>query len=167
MTRSIWTRIMILVALLSFSQMGCKATKTLSSATQMMNLLGGNANLSTLQSLMKGVDLGSMLGGKDVPFTLLAPSNDAFKNLPGDVLTSLTNPGNADQLQKVLSNHIIPGKMSASDFVGKDALSSLDGKSLPITGSGDDLMIDGAKIIGKNMDAGNGMVQMIDKVLLP
>ncbi len=146
---------------------GCGGTS--GGVTQMamglLGSLGGNPDLSTLTGLVESVGVDKLLGGLGgQAFTMLAPTNDAFASLGSDALSSLTDPGNVDQLTNVLQSHIIPGKVTA-DALGSmaDAPTNMLGNPLAV-GDG---MIGGANLLGGDIPTDNGLVQKIDKVIMP
>jgi uncharacterized surface protein with fasciclin (FAS1) repeats len=155
LSRSIW-----LVAILAVMNSGC------SSPLGLLSALGTNPQLSTLLSLINTAGLGDLLKG-DSPFTLLAPTNDAFKALPSDLVSSLTKPENASKLADVLKGHIIPGKLSTSQLTKAGTLNTMMDSALDVVKKDDGgLSVAGANIL-ESTQAKNGMIYMIDKVILP
>jgi uncharacterized surface protein with fasciclin (FAS1) repeats len=100
------------------------------------------------------------------PFTILAPTDDAFNKLPAASLNSITT----DRLKRnsVMRNHIISGKFTVDQLVSMGSVGTLDGKRLKVTRASDGIVtIGGAKITKPNIQARNGIIQGIDGVLLP
>ena len=129
-----------------------------------LSALGNVGNLGTITNLINAAGgLESLVGGLG-KFTMLAPSDDALSKLGADVLSNLTDPGNKDQLTSVLKNHILPGKLNMKDLGGLSDIVSAGGKALDITGSGDDLTINGAKVTD-TIKKGPGIIHVIDSVL--
>jgi len=146
----------LLVVLVSAS--GCGTTSSLlSSGSPLLTALGGNANLSTISSLLQTPGLDKILGSslKD-PFTLLAPSNDAFKALGESAISDLTKPENINALAEVLNDHLLKGQLNESMLSNTaNSITTLGGSKLDLSGVNMGEMI-----------SGNGFnIIPIDKVL--
>ena len=138
----------------------------------------GNAELSTLVSALQAADMAQTLKGEG-DYTVFAPTNDAFSKVPKATLENLMKPENKAQLQKLLQYHVLQGKMNAADVMGKikDAGGKLDvttmnGEVLTLSEKNGKVMIKDAKgnsatVTSADMDASNGVVHTIDKVLMP
>jgi uncharacterized surface protein with fasciclin (FAS1) repeats len=148
-------RLLAVCFMIVLASAGCGSSKVLSAGSSLMTTLSANPNLSTVTSLLKtpGVDklLGSAVKG---PFTLLAPTNDAFNALPAATLDNLKNPANAQQIAGLLKNSIIPGKVDPSTL--KDGGIK--------TASGNPLNM-GSASAGNLITAGDVNIIPIDKVL--
>lgn len=147
-----------------------KATETASQhATQAAPSIAGvaasDANFSTLVAALKAADLVSTLdtGG---PFTVFAPTNDAFAKLPAGTLESLLKPENKEQLKGILLYHVVSGKVTAADVVKLSEAKTVQGKSAPISTEGG-VSIAGAKVVKTDIAASNGVIHVIDTVILP
>lgn len=100
------------------------------------------------------------------PYTVFAPTDDAFNKLPGGTVQSLLK--DKPKLTAVLKNHVVSGKYTTDDLVRMGTVKTLDGKTLKITKASDgSVMVDGVKIIKSNVMASNGEIQVIDSVLVP
>ncbi len=135
-------------------------------------------NLTTLVAAIKAAGLVETLQG-DGPFTVFAPTNDAFDNLPAGTVDSLLKPENKTKLQDILKYHVIAGKMNAADIIA--AINQGNGKAEFSTVNGSMLtaMLDGDKVVLKDADGNtatvttadvgqsNGVVHVIDNVLMP
>jgi uncharacterized surface protein with fasciclin (FAS1) repeats len=127
-----------------------------------------NPLLTTLVSAVSGqlnpkVDLVDTLNGDE--FTVFAPVDDAFAKLPQETVTSLSKPKNADTLSSVLTYHVVPGQISPSEITGEQT--TVQGGSVEVSGSGDDLMVNGANVICGGVQTANATVYLIDSVLMP
>ncbi len=125
-----------------------------------------NPELQTLKAAVAGelnpdVNLVDTLAGGE--FTVLAPINDAFAALPEEDLNAVVS--DADTLTSVLTYHVIPGRLGPDEIVGEHE--TVNGATVTIEGSGDDLQFDGAGLVCGNVDTTNATVYMIDSVLLP
>ena len=98
------------------------------------------------------------------PYTVFAPSDEAFAKLPdGAVQSLLAAP---DTLADVLNYHVVPGRMTAADIVGRISAETLQGEDLAISNNGV-IRIDGARVVSGDIEASNGVIHVIDRVLLP
>ena len=133
---------------------------------------------TTLVAAVKAAGLVDTLSGSG-PFTVFAPTNEAFDKLPPGTVNTLVQPENKAMLTKILTYHVVSGSYSTSDLMkmvkdggGTATLKTVQGEPLTITESGHKLMIqdqkgDVAKITIKNVVQSNGMIQVIDTVLMP
>lgn len=125
-----------------------------------------NPMLSTLTDAVSGklnpdVNLVDTLNGDE--FTVIAPINEAFDKIPKKDLEAVA--GNADELTKVLTYHVIPGQLSPDEIVGEQE--TVEGSKVKIAGSGDDLTFDDAKLVCGGVKTANATVYMVDSVLMP
>ena len=130
-------------------------------------LAAGDKDLSTLVTAVTDAHLVSALEGKG-PFTVFAPTNEAFAKLPSGVLSKLLKPQNVGQLKSILTYHVVKGAVHAADLRDGEMVTTLEGQKLRVTiNRAGDVFIDGAKVTTANVDASNGVVHIIDSVLLP
>lgn len=122
-------------------------------------------DVSTLVAALQAADLVGALQ-EDGPFTMFAPVNGAFAGLAEGTLESLLQPENVDQLRDVLLYHVVPGTYVAEDLVGMTSIDALNGKELQITPREDVLMINDAPVVTADISASNGVVHLIDGVLM-
>merc|ERR1712176_933469 len=134
-------------------------------SNNIVDLAAANDNLSTLVSAVVAADLADALSGEG-PLTVFAPTNDAFNALPAGVLDSLLLPGNVDQLRNVLLYHVVSANALSSSLVNED-IKTLNGDNVKITVMGSEVMVNDAKVIVADVIASNGIVHVIDAVLLP
>ncbi|WP_435019287.1 fasciclin domain-containing protein [Tundrisphaera sp. TA3] len=122
----------------------------------------------TLVAAVKAADLVETLKG-DGPFTVLAPTDEAFDKLPEGTVESLLKPENKDKLVAVLTYHVIPSKVMAADVVKLDGkeVKTVQKSTVPITVKGDNVMIGKAKVVKTDIACSNGVIHVIDTVLLP
>ena len=120
---------------------------------------------STLVAAVKAAGLVETLKG-DGPFTVFAPTNAAFEKLPEGTVESLLKPENKDKLIAVLTYHVVPGKVMAKDVVGLSKAKTVQGKELTIT-VGDNVMVDKSKVVKTDIECSNGVIHVINAVLLP
>jgi len=132
-----------------------------------MSLVVAAAAITTLLvAAVEAAGLGDTLKG-DGPFTVFAPTDDAFSALPEGTVEKLLLPANKDQLTAVLTYHVLPGKVMSSDIAGKTLeAATVNGASLSVDAT-DGVMVDQAKVISADIAASNGVIHVIDSVLLP
>ncbi|QDT68429.1 Immunogenic protein MPT70 precursor [Planctomycetes bacterium MalM25] len=121
---------------------------------------------TTLVAAVKAAGLVETLKG-DGPFTVFAPTDEAFKKVDPATLASLLKPENKDQLVKILTHHVVPGKVMAAQVVGITEAETAAETKLPISVSGDTVTVDGAKVIVTDIECTNGVIHAIDTVMLP
>lgn len=100
------------------------------------------------------------------PFTVFAPTDDAFRKLPEGVVADLLKPENLAKLQSVLTYHVVSGKVLASDVVKLKSAATLQGQELKID-TNDGVKIDGANVVQTDIACSNGVIHVIDSVVLP
>src|SRR5580704_17180595 len=135
-------------------------------------------NLTTLVAAVKAAGLVGTLEGPG-PFTVFAPTNEAFDKLPAGTVDTLLKPENKDQLTKILTYHVVAGRISASDLMaqikaggGKAELKTVNGETLTASMQGKHLILTDAKgstamVTQANVFQSNGVVHVIDAVLMP
>ncbi|MCA9234156.1 MAG: fasciclin domain-containing protein [Planctomycetales bacterium] len=121
---------------------------------------------STLVAAVKAAGLVETLQG-DGPFTVFAPTDEAFSKLPKETLAALLTPEGKDQLTKILTYHVVPGKVLAADVVKLKSAKTAAGGEVKISVDKDGVMIDGAKVLKTDIECSNGVIHVIDTVLLP
>lgn len=119
---------------------------------------------STLVAAVQAAGLVETLQGEG-PFTVLAPTDEAFAALPAGVLDKLLLPENKDLLAKILTYHVIPGKVMAADVTDGD-VATVEGQNVTFS-TADGVSVNGAKVITADVEASNGVVHVIDVVLVP
>ena len=128
-----------------------------------------NPLLKTLTASVSGelnpkVDLVDTLNGDE--FTVFAPVDDAFAQLPKKTVDALAQPKNADMLSTVLTYHVVPGQISPDEIAGTTQ-TTVQGGDVEVTGSGDELKVNDASVICGGVQTANATVYLIDSVLMP
>merc|ERR1712166_697838 len=132
-----------------------------------VELASSVADLSTLVTALVAGKLTTALSGKG-PFTVFAPTNEAFAKLPKATLAHLLEPENIKELQLVLEYHVIPGAaIHAADLKSFQTAKTLEGQAVTIVKRNGDILVDKSKVITADVDATNGVVHIIDAVLIP
>ena len=121
-------------------------------------------SFETLVAAVKAADLVDTLKGEG-PFTVFAPTDDAFAELPEGTVESLLQPENKDKLTSILLYHVAAGKVT-SDQIQTGSLKSAEGSNLSIK-VGDGVKVDNANVVKADIKADNGVIHVIDQVLLP
>ena len=121
---------------------------------------------NTLAAALEAADLVGTLKG-DGPFTVFAPTDAAFAKLPEGTVESLLKPENRDQLVAILTYHVVPGKVEAADVVNLDAATTVNGQDVQITVADSGVQVNGANVISTDIEASNGVIHVIDTVILP
>ena len=121
-------------------------------------------NFTTFTKAVEAADLTETLNAAG-PYTIFAPTDEAFAKLPAGTLDSLM--ANKEELKKLLLHHVVSGKVMAKDVATMQTAKSMDGSSLKITAAGDKVTIENAKITQPDIAASNGVIHAIDTVLIP
>lgn len=101
------------------------------------------------------------------PFTVFAPTDDAFAKVPKETLEMLLKPENKEKLKAVLTYHVVPGKVMAKDVVGLKGAKSLNGQRIDVKVDGGKVSVDGANVVATDIACTNGVIHIIDSVILP
>lgn len=123
-------------------------------------------SFQTLVAAVKAAGLVGTLSGEG-PFTVFAPTDAAFEALPDGTLESLLQPENQGQLVDILTFHVVPGELLASDVLASTSLSTVLGQDLAVTTEGGVARVGNATIVQTDIRASNGVIHVIDAVLLP
>ena len=129
-------------------------------------LAQGTRDLSTLVTAVSTAKLVDTLQGEG-PFTVFAPTNAAFQKLGDEQVQSLLEPQSRDQLTKILTYHVVPGKLTAADLSDGQKLETVAGETLPVKVDGGTVMVGTATVVQPDVEASNGVVHVIDGVLTP
>jgi uncharacterized surface protein with fasciclin (FAS1) repeats len=141
------------------------ATATPETADDIVAVAQDTPDLSTLVAAVTAADLGPTLQG-DGPFTVFAPTNDAFASIQSTVDT-LLKPENKGDLADVLTYHVVPGATMAADLTDGQMLTTVQGKKLEVAVDGDTVTVGGATVSQPDVAASNGVVHVVDTVLVP
>ncbi len=131
-----------------------------------VDIASGNDAFSTLVAAVSAADLASVLKGEG-PFTVFAPTNEAFSELPEGTVEHLLLPENKEELVKILTYHVVSGKVTASEVVELESAKSVHGNSIQIKVIDGKVMVDNATVTKADIMASNGVIHVIDKVILP
>jgi uncharacterized surface protein with fasciclin (FAS1) repeats len=123
-------------------------------------------SFKTLAKALQAAGLVDTLKGPG-PFTVFAPTDEAFAKLPAGTLESLLKPENKDKLQRILTYHVVSGKVMAADVVKVQTAKAVSGDTLSVAAKGGAVTIDNAKVVKTDIAASNGVIHVIDAVMLP
>jgi uncharacterized surface protein with fasciclin (FAS1) repeats len=123
-------------------------------------------SFKTLAKALQAADLVTTLKGAG-PFTVFAPTDEAFAKLPAGTLEDLLKPENKAKLQRILTYHVVPGKVMASDVVKMQSAKAVSGDTLSIASRDGSVTVDKAHVVKTDIAASNGVIHVIDTVILP
>merc|ERR1719183_2888700 len=145
---------------------GCFYCKAKPAGQNIVQLASATPDLSTLVAAVKAAGLVDTLSSKG-PFTVFAPTNEAFAKLPKATLASLLKPENKQQLVDILTYHVVAGDVNKADLMDMDMLQTVEGKKVTVRVADGGVLINSAKVTSADNDASNGVVHIIDAVLMP
>ncbi|MEK6477399.1 fasciclin domain-containing protein [Catalinimonas sp. 4WD22] len=137
-----------------------------SQSMDIVDLAGSQDNLSTLVAAVEAAGLVETLKGEG-PFTVFAPTNEAFAALPEGTLEMLLKPENKDKLVAILTYHVVSGSVESSALSDGMDVATVEGSDIAVEIEGESVMINNASVVNANVGASNGVVHVIDKVILP
>ena len=123
-------------------------------------------SFNTLVAAVQAAGLAETLKGEG-PFTVFAPTDDAFAKLPAGTLDDLLKPENKDKLAAILTYHVVSGKVMAKDVMTMKEAKTVNGQSVMVSMEADTVMIDSAKVVNADIECSNGVIHVIDTVILP
>ena len=125
-----------------------------------------NGEFKTLVAALQAADLTETLQGKG-PFTVFAPTDAAFAKLPEGTVESLLEPENKAKLAAILTYHVVPGKVMAADAAKLKSAETVNGETIAISAQGKNVKINDAKVAAADIVCTNGVIHVIDTVLMP
>jgi len=169
-TRNIVLSIVALVAFTASSVFAGsnygEAEKAGEEAKDIVAIASENASFSTLVAALGAGDLVGTLQGEG-PFTVFAPTDEAFAKLPEGTVENLLKPENKDQLVSILTYHVVPGEVYAEDVVSLDSATTVQGADIAISTEGENVLINDATVVTADIKASNGVIHVIDTVIIP
>jgi uncharacterized surface protein with fasciclin (FAS1) repeats len=139
---------------------------TIASAADIVDTAVDAGNFNTLVAALKAANLVDTLKGPG-PFTVFAPTDEAFAKLPAGTLESLLQPENKAKLQSILLYHVVPGRVTATQVVKLDSAKTAEGQIVSIKIVSGKVMINNAEVLKADILTSNGVIHVIDTVLLP
>jgi uncharacterized surface protein with fasciclin (FAS1) repeats len=157
----------LLAAILVFSGVGQAAMADCGTCDKtVVEVAVASDDFNTLVAAVKAADLVKTLSG-DGPFTVFAPTDAAFAKLPEGTLADLLKPENKSKLAGILTYHVVAGKVKAEQVVKLTDAKTVQGSSVKITVKDGSVMIDNAKVVKTDIPCKNGVIHVIDTVILP
>ena len=155
---------------LTLSACGSDSEETMEETTEVtapgtiVDVAVGAGSFSTLVAAVTAADLVETLSGEG-PFTVFAPTDDAFAALPAGVLDALLLPENKALLAQILTYHVVSGKVMAADVTDSD-VATVEGQTIKLS-TADGVTVNGATVVAADVAASNGVIHAIDAVILP
>ncbi|HUV36073.1 MAG TPA: fasciclin domain-containing protein [Patescibacteria group bacterium] len=169
--------IIVLMVMLCVMLVGCQGgekaeqagtektvTEKIPAARDIVDIAVADGRFTTLVAAVRAADLVEILKGKG-PFTVFAPTDDAFAKLPPGTVEALLE--DIPKLKNILLYHVVPGKVMAADVVKLESADTAMGKPVKIEVMGDHVMVNNARVIITDIEASNGVIHVIDTVILP
>lgn len=149
------------------TQTATPPTQTAAQSTPgtIVEIAAGDSSFSTLVTAVKAAELAETLSGEG-PFTVFAPTDEAFAALPEGTLENLLKPENRDSLRKVLTYHVVSGDLMAKDL-SSGQVATVEGNPVEVQVSSNGVKVNNANVAKADIDAENGVIHVIDRVLLP
>jgi uncharacterized surface protein with fasciclin (FAS1) repeats len=126
----------------------------------------GAGQFKTLVAAVKAAGLVETLQGEG-PFTVFAPTDEAFAKLPAGTVESLLRPENKDKLVSILTYHVVPGKVMAAEVVKLSSATTVQGGSIDVKMKHGGVMVDHANVVKTDIATSNGVIHVIDSVIMP
>ncbi len=143
----------------------CSGLVASASAKTVVDIAAGSPDHTTLVAAVKAAGLAETLSGAG-PFTIFAPTNAAFAKLPAGTVESLLLPENKAKLVSILTYHVVPAKVMAADVKSGEA-PTVNGKKLTLKADGMGVMVNKAKVVATDLVGSNGVIHIVDTVILP
>mgnify|MGYP001557275737 FL=1 len=159
-------RKLILISLALFAGISVAFAGKHSMQKNIVEVAVANGSFNTLVAAVQAAGLVDTLSG-DGPFTVFAPTDEAFAKLPAGTVETLLKPENLSKLQGILTYHVISGKVMSSDIQPTQMVKTVNGKEVSIKLSGGTVNVDNAKVVAADVAASNGVIHVIDAVILP
>lgn len=165
--KAITFTLMASMILLSMAAGAAQDAHSKKSDQDIVDVAVANGNFNTLAAALTAAGLLDVLKG-DGPFTVFAPTDEAFAKLPEGTVESLLKPENIEQLKAVLTYHVVAGKVMAEDVVKLNTATTVNGADVKITIADDTVKLNnGSTVVMTDVNASNGVIHVIDTVILP
>ena len=162
--KSFVNRVIVLATVLTLAIVAAQASKAPQKDIVDTAVAAGNFN--TLATALKAAGLVDTLKGPG-PFTVFAPTDEAFAKLPAGTIEDLLKPENKAKLVSILTYHVVPGAVSSSEVVKMTSAKTVQGQSVKISTKDGGVMINAANVVKADVKASNGVIHVIDSVILP
>lgn len=158
--------ICIAIAALCICVSGTNVWATSCDKTDIVDTAVAAGSFATLAKALTAAGLIETLKSEG-PFTVFAPTDEAFAKLPAGTLEDLLKPENKDKLRGILTYHVVAGKVTAADVIKLQKAKTVNGQELKITAKDGSVMVDNAKVTKTDIMCSNGVIHVIDAVVLP
>ena len=139
----------------------------LAHAKDIVDTAASAGSFKTLVAAIEAAGLAETLKGPG-PFTVFAPTDEAFAKLPAGTVETLLKPENKDKLVQILTYHVVPGKVMSGDVAGKSTeAKTVEGSTLEVDAREGGVMVDEARVVQADIAADNGVIHVIDTVVMP
>jgi uncharacterized surface protein with fasciclin (FAS1) repeats len=145
---------------------GMGMTTVSSQSKDIVETAVANGSFKTLAAALQAAGLVDTLKGTG-PFTVFAPTDAAFAKLPAGTVENLLKPENKDQLRRVLTYHVVPGKVGSKDVTKLSSAKAVSGDNIAIAVKEGKVMVNNATVVTADVGASNGVIHVIDTVILP
>ena len=146
--------------------LGMVATTASSQSKDIVDTAVANGSFKTLAAALKAAGLVETLKGTG-PFTVFAPTDAAFAKLPAGTVENLLKPENKDQLRRLLTYHVVSGKVESTDVTKLSSAKSVSGDTIRVAVKDGKVLINNATVVTADVGASNGVIHVIDTVILP
>lgn len=166
--RNVLSILLLSISLIATASAECKSCATEvannKSGKTIVEVASGAGTFNTLLAVAEAAGLVDTLNGKG-PFTVFAPTDEAFAKLPEGTVESLLN--DKEKLSQILLYHVVPGKMKAAEVVTKSSLKSVQGSPIALTVKNGKVKVNNANVSATDIEASNGVIHVIDAVIMP
>lgn len=159
-------RMKFVVALTAALALSTFAGSAKAANADIVDIAASAGSFNTLVAAVKAAGLVDTLKGEG-PFTVFAPTDEAFAKLPAGTVDELLKPENRGKLTAILTYHVVPGRVTANQVVTLTEAKTVQGQSVKIAVRNGNVMVDGAKVIKTDIMGSNGVIHVIDSVILP
>jgi uncharacterized surface protein with fasciclin (FAS1) repeats len=155
-----------IVAAMAITGAAASTTRAAAADQDIVGTAVAAGSFTTLVKALQAADLVETLKGAG-PFTVFAPTDEAFAKLPPGALETLLKPENKTKLQRILKAHVVAGKVMAADVVKTGSAKAVSGDTLTIASRDGGVTVDGATVLKTDIAATNGVIHVIDSVIMP
>ena len=156
----------VVTAMLAICTVATATPKKNSADKDIVDTAVAAGSFQTLAKALQAADLEDTLKGPG-PFTVFAPTDEAFAKLPAGTLEDLLKPENKDKLRAILTYHVVAGKVPSAKVVTLSSARTVNGQEVKITAMGGNVMVNNAHVVKADIPASNGVIHVIDTVILP
>lgn len=159
-------KIGVIAAMLAICSAAMAAPKNNTKDKDIVDTAVAAGSFQTLAKALQAADLIDTLKGPG-PFTVFAPTDEAFAKLPAGTLDDLLKPENKDKLRAILTYHVVAGNIPSAKVVTLSSAKTVNGREVKITAMGGNVMVNNAHVVKADIPASNGVIHVIDTVILP